>query len=394
MRVKEREIEEYEVKDEVSDEFPEEVNAAEDKIEEEVPVETVEERPADARNDALYIYLQEMDTVDLFTPEKEVEKAREVFEAKAEVIDILDTLAFVPDSADVTEAKIHAVVGKLEKYQRELRRKAGRSVTRDLGIPPREIAPTLKRLKIAHRRLVLKRNEFVEANLRLVVKIANRYRNRLLPTSDLIQEGNLGLIRAVEKFDYRKGFKFSSYATWWIHQSIIRAIAEKSKLIKVPVYLNDRIRRLDKETRRLSRELEKDPCVNELATSLEMEEKDVLGLIQMSREPVSLETHLSDMEEIVLGDVLEDTRVDRTDESVLKSLMFEEIEDALRTLSPKEEMIVRMRFGIGMDTEYTLEEIGNAFNISRERVRQIVEKSLKKLRHPTRCELLQNCANN
>src|SRR4030042_1017720 len=181
MRVKEREIEEYEVKDEASDDFPEEVDAAGDKIEEEVPVETVEERPADFRNDALYIYLQEMDAVDLFTPEKEVEKAREVFEAKAEVIDVLDTLAFVRDSADVTEAKLHAVVGKLEKYQRELRRKAGRSVTRDLGIPPREIAPTLKRLKIAHRRLVLKRNEFVEANLRLVVKIANRYRNRLLP---------------------------------------------------------------------------------------------------------------------------------------------------------------------------------------------------------------------
>jgi RNA polymerase primary sigma factor len=397
MRVKERQIEEYEVKDdEVPDELPEEVEAAAaepEEVEEEV-VEPAGERPADLRNDALYLYLQEMDAVDLFTPEKEVEKAREVFEAKAAVIDILETLRFVQDSADVTEAKILAVMNALEKHQRELRKKAGARSIRNLGIPAREIAPTLKRLRAAHRNLVLKRNEFVEANLRLVVKIANRYRNRLLPTSDLIQEGNLGLIRAVEKFDYRKGFKFSSYATWWIHQSIIRAIAEKSKLIKVPVYLNDRIRRLDKETRRLSRELEKDPCVNELATCLEMEEKDVLGLIQMSREPVSLETQLSDMEEIVLGDVLEDTHVDRTDESVLKTLMFEEIEDALRTLSPKEEMILRMRFGIGMEAEYTLEEIGNAFNISRERVRQIVEKSLKKLRHPTRCELLQNCANN
>jgi RNA polymerase sigma factor (sigma-70 family) len=396
MRVKERPIEEYEVKDdEAPDELPEEVEAADEaeEVEEEV-IESVGERPADLRNDALYLYLQEMDAVDLFTPEKEVEKAREVFEAKAEVIDILETLRFVHDSADVTEAKILAVMNKLEKYQRELRKKTAPRSLRALGIPAREIAPTLKRLRQAHRNLVLKRNEFVEANLRLVVKIANRYRNRLLPTSDLIQEGNLGLIRAVEKFDYRKGFKFSSYATWWIHQSIIRAIAEKSKLIKVPVYLNDRIRRLDKETRRLSRELEKDPCVNELAACLEMEEKDVLGLIQMAREPVSLETQLSDMEEIVLGDVLEDTHMDRTDESVLKSLMFEEIEDALRTLSPKEEMILRMRFGIGMEAEYTLEEIGNAFNISRERVRQIVEKSLKKLRHPTRCELLQNCVNN
>lgn len=383
---------------ELEEQIPEELKVVPDEnevLEVEAPEEVVE-RSADSRNDALYLYLQEMDSVDLFTPEKEVEKAREVFEAKAEVIEVLEGLSFVRESADVTEAKLHAVIERLEQYQRKLRRKSDptRQSSKELGIPPREIAPTLKRLRIAHRKLVLKRNEFVEANLRLVVKIANRYRNRLLPTSDLIQEGNLGLIRAVEKFDYRKGFKFSSYATWWIHQSIIRAIAEKSKLIKVPVYLNDRIRRLDKESRRLSRELEKEPCVNELATCLEMEEKDVLGLIQMSREPVSLETQLSDMEEIVLGDVIEDTRVDRTDDSALKTLMFEEIEDALRSLSPKEEMILRMRYGIGMETEYTLEEIGNAFNISRERVRQIVEKSLKKLRHPTRCEMLQNCANN
>jgi len=355
------------------------------------PVEEAEVREeTGSRSDLLSLYLQEMDSVDLFTPKQELEHAREVFEAKQGVTDVISRFDWVEDPTDISEGKVRMVFGRLEKAQRELKKGEVRSVKRELGLTPSEIAPVLKRLRIAHRRMLARRNDFIEANLRLVVKIANRYRNRILPTADLIQEGNLGLIRAVEKFDYRRGFKFSSYATWWIHQSIIRAIAEKSKLIKVPVYLNDRIRRLDKETRRLARELEKEPCVEELAVCMDMDEKEVVGLIQMAREPVSLETQLSDMEEIVLGDVLEDTRVDRTDEQVLRTLMFEEVEDALKSLSPKEEMILRMRFGIGADSEKTLEEIGNAFSISRERVRQIVEKSLRKLRSLSKPIALEN----
>ncbi len=353
------------------------------------------ERSASLKSDLLSIYLQEMDSIDLFSPEQELQKAQEVFDAKKAVTDLIAPLKFVEEPANLNENKIKGVIDALDEAVKVIRKKPSfsRRMAMEAGIPAKEIPNTLKKLRAAHGKLVEKRNEFVEANLRLVVKIANRYRNRVLPTADLIQEGNLGLIRAVEKFDYRKGFKFSSYATWWIHQSIIRAIAEKSKLIKVPVYLNDRIRRLDKESRRLSMELEKEPGVQELARCMDMEEKEILGLIQMSREPVSLETHISDMEEIVLGDVLEDTRITRTDDAVLQSMMYEEIEDALRTLSPKEEMIIRMRFGIGMETEYTLEEIGKAFNISRERVRQIVEKSIRKLRHPSRSNSMENCAN-
>ncbi len=344
------------------------------------------ESTTDANGDVLSLYLQEMDLVDLYSAEEELQKAQEVFSAKQGVIDVLSGLSFVDRPEEVTEAKVDHALNVLVSFQQKLRRKPSMSkeARKELGISSKEIGSHLRKLRTANRKLVSKRNEFVEANLRLVVKIANRYRNRILPTSDLIQEGNLGLIRAVEKFDYRKGFKFSSYATWWIHQSIIRAIAEKSKLIKVPVYLNDRIRRLDRESRRLAIELEKEPAVEDLAKSMEMSEKDVVGLIQMARDPVSLESQVSDMEEIVLGDILEDTRIDRTDEAVFKTLLFEEIEDALRTLSPKEEMILRMRFGIGMESEYTLEEIGNYFNISRERVRQIVEKSLRKLRTPNK----------
>ncbi len=369
-------------------------NPSEDDLESREQAEDT--RPDSAPRDMLSVYLQEMDAVDLFTPEDELKKAQEVFAAKTDVTSILARLNFVEEPHELNEVKIREAVSALDKARKNLRRKPRdrRKIARQTGIPSKEIPKAASDLKKAHRRLVHRRNEFVEANLRLVVKIANRYRNRILPTADLIQEGNLGLIRAVEKFDYRKGFKFSSYATWWIHQSIIRAIAEKSKLIKVPVYLSDRIRRLDKESRRLAMEMEKEPAVEDLAHSMGMEEKDILNLIQMSREPVSLETQLSDMEDIVLADVLEDNRIDRTDDATLRTLMFEEIEDALRTLSPKEEMILRMRFGIGMENEYTLEEIGNSFNISRERVRQIVEKSLRKLRHPSRSQVLEDVSNN
>jgi RNA polymerase sigma factor (sigma-70 family) len=361
-----------------------------------VEAEVAEPETGLTMGDALSMYLQEMDAVDLFSAEEEVEKAKAVFAAKAEVVEVMGKMRVLNDDTDVSDAKVRHALTVLEQASRKARRDPAyaRRVKRELGLAPVEIGGALRRLRAAQRELVLRRNEFVEANLRLVVKIANRYRTRLLPTQDLIQEGNLGLIRAVEKFDYRKGFKFSSYATWWIHQSIIRAIAEKSKLIKVPVYLNDRIRRLDRESRRLSIELEKEPCVDDLAKSMGVNERDVLGLIQMSREPVSLESQLTDMEEIVLGDVLEDQRVDRTDETLLRNVMFEEIEEALRSLSPKEEMILRMRFGIGVEAEYTLEEIGNVFGISRERVRQIVEKSLRKLRRPSRTEAMQNCCAN
>jgi len=208
-----------------------------------------------------------------------------------------------------------------------------------------------------------------------VVKIANRYRNQVVSVADLIQEGNLGLIRAVEKFDWRKGFKFSSYATWWIHQAIIRALAEKSKLIKVPVYLTEKIRRLDRTTRNLAQELDKEPNVEELAQEMEMEPEEILNLLRIAKEPVSLEGQLGDMEEVSLGDLIEDQSSPRADEYTAQRDLVEHLEEALKKLSPEVK---------------TLEEIGNMFGVSRERVRQIEQKGLRKLRHPSRSKVLRS----
>jgi len=239
-------------------------------------------------------------------------------------------------------------------------------------------------------RLEHKRNIFVEANLRLVVKIANRYRNQAVSLSDLIQEGNLGLIRAVEKFDWKRGFKFSSYATWWIHQAIIRALAEKSKLIKVPVYLTEKIRRLDRTSRLLAQELEKDPNLEELARKLGMEEEEILNLLRIGKEPISLEGQVGDMEEVSIGDMIEDKSILRADEHTAQQDLIEHLEDSLKLLSPREEQVLRLRYGLGGQEIRTLEEIGSMFGVSRERVRQIEQKGLRKLRHPARSKSLRN----
>jgi RNA polymerase primary sigma factor len=222
-----------------------------------------------------------------------------------------------------------------------------------------------------------------------VVKIANRYRNRHVSLADLIQEGNLGLLRAVEKFDWKRGFKFSSYATWWIHQAVIRALAEKGRLIKVPIYFTERIRQLDRKYRSLSQELEKEPSLAELAESMGLEEREVVNLFLATKEPISMEAGVGDLEDISLADVLEDARMESADEALKRNSLADELEEALKTLSPREEQVLRLRYGLGEDQDHTLEEIGAQFGVSRERIRQIEQKGLRKLRHPTRAKLLK-----
>lgn len=344
--------------------------------------------------DLLALYLQEMDERELFTPEEEIEKAREVQETRDKLWEKVLSLPFVdrkqyPEFSDVL---VHQVLDLLKVWLMDLshKRRSEWQIRKESRMSRRKMRSALIEIQQLKNRLERKRNEFVEANLRLVVKIANRYRNQCVALSDLIQEGNLGLIRAVEKFDWKRGFKFSSYATWWIHQAIIRALAEKSKLIKVPVYLTEKIRRLDRTSRILTQELEKDPNLDEMAERLGMDPEEILNLLRIGKEPVSLEGQVGDMEEVSLGDMIEDKSILRADEHTAQQDLIEHLEDSLKMLSPREEQVLRLRYGLGGQEIKTLEEIGQMLGVSRERVRQIEQKGLRKLRHPTRAKTLRS----
>ncbi len=345
-------------------------------------------------SDLLALYLQEMDERSLFTPQEEVENAREVQETRDELWARVMSLPFVekkryPEFSDLLVREVLELL-KAWLFDLQHKRRSEWSVRKESRLSRRKMRVAFHNIQELKERLDHKRNDFVEANLRLVVKIANRYRNQAVALSDLIQEGNLGLIRAVEKFDWKRGFKFSSYATWWIHQAIIRALAEKSKLIKVPVYLTEKIRRLDRTCRQLAQQLEKDPSLEELSEKLGMDSDEILNLLRIGKEPISLEGQVGDMQEVSIGDMIEDKTILRADEHTAQRDLIEQLEDSLKLLSPREEQVLRLRYGLGGGEIKTLEEIGSMFGVSRERVRQIEQKGLRKLRHPARSKSLRS----
>ena len=304
-------------------------------------------------DDPVRMYLKEIGKVNLLTSEEEVE------------------LAQAMTAGNAAQEQLDELKASGEEIPEELRR---------------ELEKTIKKGEKARQRLA-------EANLRLVVSIAKRYVGRGMQFLDLIQEGNLGLIKAVEKFDYVKGFKFSTYATWWIRQAITRAIADQARTIRIPVHMVETINKVIRVSRQLLQELGHDPSAEEIAEEMNMPAERVREILKIAQEPVSLETPIGEEEDSHLGDFIPDEDASEPAEAASFTLLKEQLVEVLSTLTPREEKVLKLRFGIEDGRTRTLEEVGKEFNVTRERIRQIEAKALRKLRHPSRSKKLKDFLN-
>ena len=284
-----------------------------------------------------------------------------------------------------------AVQGVVRDNKRELRQLTLRmqQLEEECGASSVELRRTLQILDRGDMEADAAKKQLIEANLRLVVSIAKRYTNRGLQFLDLIQEGNIGLMKAVDKFDYQRGYKFSTYATWWVRQAITRAIADQARTIRIPVHMIETINKLVRAQRQLQQELGREPTTEELSRRLELPVNKVRKVLRIAQEPISLETPVGEEEESHLGDFIVDRRVTSPSEAVINLNLREQTAEVLKTLSPREEKIIKMRFGLQDGSEHTLEEVGQHFAVTRERIRQIEAKALRKLRHPSRSHRLR-----
>lgn len=343
-----------------------------------------------------FVYLHDQG-IDIYESEEEAEEERkraEIGEAAIlagdieGIIDLSDIAADDTISLYLKEmARVPLLTPEQEKelaQQLERSRAARRRLARD-GHDPEETERLEREIEQGEEA----RQHLIKANTRLVVSIAKRYLGHGVPFLDLIQEGNLGLMKAIEKFDYRRGHRLSTYATWWIRQSITRALAEQGRTIRVPVHMSDRIRKLYRVARELEQELGRQPSPEEIAEEIELEPEKVQWILRASRRPISLERPVGEEEDNELRDFIEDEKVLAPSEAAYQHLLAETMDEVLHTLSPREARILRLRFGIQDGHSYTLEEVGQKFGLTRERIRQIESEALRKLRHPRRSRQLR-----
>jgi RNA polymerase primary sigma factor len=325
---------------------------------------------------------------------------RELKYTNAERKRLLDKVNKTVDSMRTLERQIKSLEtkhdsSKSEELRKEYRRQQ-RNCKTDLDRLETEIGVSIADLKRTQREMIQgdmdaerAKRELIEANLRLVVSIAKKYTNRGLQFLDLIQEGNIGLMKAVDKFEYRRGYKFSTYATWWIRQAITRAIADQARTIRIPVHMIETINKLIRTSRQLVQELGREPTSEEIAKRMDIPVAKVRKVLKIAQEPISLETPIGEEEDSHLGDFIEDRQAVSPSEAVISVNLKEYTSQVLRTLTPREERVIKMRFGLEDGSEHTLEEVGQSFQVTRERIRQIEAKALRKLRHPSRSRRLK-----
>ncbi len=280
------------------------------------------------------------------------------------------------------------LVAEKDEIQRLQRRIA--QVEEKSGLTITEIKEINRNMSMGEARARRAKKEMVEANLRLVISIAKKYTNRGLQFLDLIQEGNIGLMKAVDKFEYRRGYKFSTYATWWIRQAITRSIADQARTIRIPVHMIETINKLNRISRQMLQEMGREPTPEELGERMDMPEDKVRKVLKIAKEPISMETPIGDDEDSHLGDFIEDHTIHSPVDAATGQGLQEATKEVLAGLTAREAKVLRMRFGIDMNTDHTLEEVGKQFDVTRERIRQIEAKALRKLRHPTRSDYLRS----
>jgi RNA polymerase primary sigma factor len=309
-----------------------------------------------------------------------------------------DFLALYADN--LTKVRWVDSLMKEKKYKKELLAKVKQDVViaqkdiieieQRVGLSVKEIKEINRSMSMGETKMRRAKKDMVEANLRLVISIAKKYTNRGLQFLDLIQEGNIGLMKAVDKFEYRRGYKFSTYATWWIRQAITRSIADQARTIRIPVHMIETINKLNRVSRQMMQDMGREPTPEELSKELDMPEDKVRKVLKIAKEPISTETPIGDDEDSSLGDFIEDTVIESPLENATEDSLHFATDDVLASLTAREAKVLRMRFGIGMNTDHTLEEVGKQFDVTRERIRQIEAKALRKLRHPSRSSHLKS----